>query len=311
MTDSAPSKRALVGPPTITNHCHDNVLIIPDGLRGFAEARSLLQWEEAAIFHKKIARPMRGIEFFTNAPCLAYVVKGFETFTTAGGTELVVRAGDMLLMPRHHYMLSDFENADGPLEAFLFFFNGPVIDEFLKATSPHVATQASDGPAHFRGAASLSAYIEALPKVYSNALNTPALVKTKLLEVLLLLQAHDTDKQLHAFLIKENTSRGRRNIRHIMRDHANSKLKVADYAQLSGRSLSSFQRHFRQEFGQTPHNWLKEKRLDTAHKMITSGDAPISEIAFQTGYADTSHFIKAFKARFGATPKQVRLEFKG
>ncbi|MEL7213410.1 MAG: AraC family transcriptional regulator [Pseudomonadota bacterium] len=248
-----------------------------------------------------------GTEFFSNAPCLAYVIRGTETFFDADGEETTVQPGDTLLVPRHHHMISDFSNAEGPLEAYLFFFSDAVIGEYLSATARRVAAAPASKTAIFAGSPSLRAYVDALPKVYGDLSAPPTLVKAKLLELLLLLHMHDADGQLHNFLVHENANRARRNIKQIMRAHALADLSIADYATLSGRSVSAFQRDFKREFGEPPSVWLRRARLEHADDKVVNTEDTIADIAIAAGFSDTSHFIKAYKSLFNETPKQRRL----
>lgn len=290
---------------TLAVHVRDNRLLIPEDLHGFADARPIMSHGLAGIFHKLIRTDMTGVEFFTNAPCLAYIRRGRETFYDADGREIVVGPGDMLFLPRQQHMVSDFHNADGPLEAWLFFFDPIVIAEFLRGASP--APVAGQGEAAlFAGSARLEAFVSALPEVYGGMATPAALVRAKLLELLMLLHLHDTAHQLHGFLMHQTQQAGRRNIRQVMRAHALEDLSVADYARISGRSLSAFQRDFKRAYGVPPSVWLRQARLEHAHGLVTGSQAPISEIAHAAGFADTSHFIKLFKASFDITPKQLR-----
>ncbi|MEM1078845.1 MAG: AraC family transcriptional regulator [Pseudomonadota bacterium] len=290
---------------TLERHARDNTLLIPEDLHGFSDARPIMSHGAAGVFHKIIRQDMEGVEFFTNAPCLAYVQRGRETFYDADGHETVVGPGDMLFLPGQQHMVSDFRNADGPLEAWLFFFDAAVIADFLRVAAP--STVAGQGKvALFAGSARLEAFVAALPQVYGGMNAPAALVRAKLLELLMLLHLHHRAQQLYGFLVDQTQHAGRRNIRQIMRAHALEDLSVADYAKLSGRSLSAFQRDFKRAYGIPPSVWLRQARLEHAHGLVTGSSTPISEIAHAAGFADTSHFIKLFKAFFDATPKQLR-----
>lgn len=292
---------------TLARHVRDNTLLIPEDLHGFSDARPIMTHGRSGIFHKCIRNDMEDVAFFTNAPCLAYVARGRETFTDADGDETVVGPGDMLFLPRHQHMLSDFRNADGPLEAWLFFFDTPVIAEFLRVARPTRTPSTAEGRAAlFAGSASLDAFVTALPQVYGGLAAPAALVQAKLLELLMLLHLQDRAHQLHGFLAHQTRQSGRRNIRQIMRVHALEDMTIADYAKLSGRSLSAFQRDFKRAFGVSPGRWLRQARLEHAHALVIGSDRPIAEIAHAAGFADSSHFIRQFKARFQATPKQLR-----
>ncbi|WP_254695692.1 helix-turn-helix domain-containing protein [Leisingera sp. NJS204] len=293
---------------TIAAHCADNTLLIPNGLFDFEDAQPVIAQRGASIFRKFIRKDMLGVEFFTNAACLAYVVRGQETFYDFDGGATCVSAGDMLMIPRHHHMISDFTNADGPLEAWLFFFDDPVIDDFLKATSAVSTQHATCMPSLFAGTPCLKAYVAALPQVYVGLDAPYALVKAKLLELLLLLDLHDDQNQLRRFLLNTDRTKGRRNIKQLMRRYADRRLTVADYARLSGRSLSSFQRDFKRAFGIAPGAWLRDVKLAKGRELVEISTLSISEVAYEIGYADTSHFIKDFRRAFGETPKQMRLK---
>ncbi|UTS81871.1 AraC family transcriptional regulator [Phaeobacter piscinae] len=286
----------------------DRILLIPEGLHDFAGAEVIMTSGRAGIFHKLLYQDAFGTEFLSNAPCLAYVLRGRETFVDADGEETTVVTGDTLLVPRHHHMVSEFSSETGPLEAVLFFFSDAVIAEFLAATSHGVTTAPRSRTALFAGSPSLHEYVSALPRVYGGLQASPALVKSKLLELLLLLDLHDHQGQLWRFLVHENSQRARRNIKQVMRAHALADLSVADYATLSGRSVSTFQRDFKRAFGEAPSVWLRRARLDHARVRVIDGKDTIADIALAAGYSDTSHFIKAYKAHFDQTPKQHRLQ---
>lgn len=67
--------------------------------------------------------------------------------------------------------------------------------------------------------------------------------------------------------------------------------------------------HRFEEIGQSFGRWLLEARLEACHRTLASAGArhlAIAAIAFGWGFNDLSHFNKAFKARFRATPRQVR-----
>lgn len=61
---------------------------------------------------------------------------------------------------------------------------------------------------------------------------------------------------------------------------------------------------YRFKFGKTIHQFHAEHRLEYAMQMLSSGEMLVKEVAFKIGYQNPSHFIAAFKKKFGATPKQ-------
>ena len=75
--------------------------------------------------------------------------------------------------------------------------------------------------------------------------------------------------------------------------------EVADACQLS---RSHFTRAFRESTGQTPHQWLIERRLERAYALLRDTDLPLAEVAVSCGFCDQSHFTRVFARATGVTP---------
>ena len=55
--------------------------------------------------------------------------------------------------------------------------------------------------------------------------------------------------------------------------------------------------------------WIRAQRLDAARRDLCSpaqARRGVSEIAFHWGFNDAAHFSRAFRARFGCTPRELR-----
>lgn len=62
-------------------------------------------------------------------------------------------------------------------------------------------------------------------------------------------------------------------------------------------------------FGKSIPAYVQEYKFEKAATMLESGKYLIKEVAFEIGYQNPSHFISAFKQRFGTTPKQWLKQF--
>jgi len=82
-------------------------------------------------------------------------------------------------------------------------------------------------------------------------------------------------------------------------------VSIQRFAYLTGRSLSSFKRDFKQTFNETPNRWLVQKRLQEAHFLIDKKNKKPSEIFLDLGFEDLSHFSFTFKKLFGLTPTEL------
>ncbi|MFM2280838.1 MAG: hypothetical protein RLZZ444_3069 [Pseudomonadota bacterium] len=85
--------------------------------------------------------------------------------------------------------------------------------------------------------------------------------------------------------------------------------RLASAVSLSRRSLY---RLFECE-GLTPSNWLWSVRLNAARDRLSSEawqDCSITDIAFAVGFNDSAHFSRAFRKRYGTSPRQFRTASK-
>lgn len=65
---------------------------------------------------------------------------------------------------------------------------------------------------------------------------------------------------------------------------------------------------FRKETGMSFKNYIIEKRLDLAKKMLLKTDDSIRDISLKVGYDNYSYFTRLFKKSFGVTPVEFRGE---
>ncbi|MEP5566429.1 MAG: AraC family transcriptional regulator [Halioglobus sp.] len=91
-----------------------------------------------------------------------------------------------------------------------------------------------------------------------------------------------------------------------IRQHFASDISVADLAKASNLSVSALERRFRKHLDKTPHQYLNEIRLDHGRSLLINTDKAIGTIALETGFADHSHFTRAYKKHFGFAPKAQR-----
>jgi len=61
---------------------------------------------------------------------------------------------------------------------------------------------------------------------------------------------------------------------------------------------------FKQIYGDTVFNFLLNYKMELARDMIESQKYNVSEISDLVGYSTPSHFIAAFRKKYGTTPKK-------
>ena len=88
--------------------------------------------------------------------------------------------------------------------------------------------------------------------------------------------------------------------------HYAETLSVAEAAGVCQCSPSHFMRWFRQMTGQSLTEYLNACRLNAAAEALRSTDDTVLAVAERTGFKNLSYFNRAFKARFGLTPREYR-----
>ena len=81
---------------------------------------------------------------------------------------------------------------------------------------------------------------------------------------------------------------------------------VSELARLAGLSLTSFKEEFAILFGESPARYIRRKKIDRAKELLELSNYSISDIAFQTGFTDPSHFSKSFHGLCGCSPAAYR-----
>jgi len=81
---------------------------------------------------------------------------------------------------------------------------------------------------------------------------------------------------------------------------------VGRLARVSAVSEAHFARSFKQAFGVPPHRYLLTRRIERATALLRDTDLPITEIAFQTGWASLGTFGRIFRDIAGESPGAIR-----
>lgn len=105
---------------------------------------------------------------------------------------------------------------------------------------------------------------------------------------------------------KENVTKVRDAKEFLILDLQNSPTikELAKYVALNEHNLKT---GFKEIYGKTIHAFVKDYKMSKARELIIKREFQIAEIADQLGYTNVSHFIDAFKKKFGVTPKKFEL----
>ena len=94
--------------------------------------------------------------------------------------------------------------------------------------------------------------------------------------------------------------------------HANldASVAMADLATVAGMSPWQFARAFKAETGQSPHQYVLERRVDYARELLAFDDMPLAQVAAASGFASQSHMTDVFRVRLGVSPGRYRRQTK-
>ena len=71
-----------------------------------------------------------------------------------------------------------------------------------------------------------------------------------------------------------------------------------------GLNLKKLKEGFKQIYGDTVYSFLFDYKMEYSRKLLESNQFNVNEVGLQVGYSTASHFIAAFKKKFGTTPKK-------
>lgn len=73
-----------------------------------------------------------------------------------------------------------------------------------------------------------------------------------------------------------------------------------------GMSRSQLYRKFSALTDLTVHQFIRKRKLDRSRKLLRTTDLNVSEVAFDTGFKNLSHFSRVYNEEFGISPKEEK-----
>lgn len=95
-----------------------------------------------------------------------------------------------------------------------------------------------------------------------------------------------------------------------LRQHLSLPPSPETLAKILGTNETRLNQAFHFEFAMPVFAWLREERLRQARELLASTETPISDIGGYVGYSSGANFSKAFRERFGCSPRELRVELQ-
>ena len=254
--------------------------------------------------------PMRVQNDLSNEACYIHVVEG--THNQYSGTKLLEANKDRgILMKCGNFIFEPvIAISSSPTKLIAIHFHPEVLKNLFKEDPPKFLmtdeTDIEESMAYIDTDEIISHYMKSVSLLFDNPqLANESILELKLKEIILILSKVDSTgvKQILNNLFNPTSVV----FRDVIESHLYSTLSIEDLASLTNCGLTTFKRKFKEVYETSPANYIKNKRLEKASKLLKISDSSISDISFECAFNDLAHFSNSFKAKFNLTPSEYRL----
>ena len=106
------------------------------------------------------------------------------------------------------------------------------------------------------------------------------------------------------FLVDESNVSKIKKAKEIIIERMAEPPSLQDLASEIDLSLNKLKEGFKQIYGEPVYSFLFNYKMEVARQLLVSGSYNVNEVGLKVGYSTSSHFIAAFKKKFGVTPKK-------
>ncbi|MFT5736350.1 MAG: AraC-like DNA-binding protein [Maribacter sp.] len=135
-------------------------------------------------------------------------------------------------------------------------------------------------------------------------------IKGKVYELISLYfnKSADADLEQCPFLVDEDNVKRIRRAKELIIANMAEPPSLNELAQEVGLSLKRLKEGFKQIYGDSVYSFLFDYKMEYARRLLDSGQYNVNEIGLRIGYSTSSHFIAAFRKKYGTTPKKYMTE---
>jgi AraC-like DNA-binding protein len=270
------------------------------GVKMAYSGKSVLAWF-------RLAQEPGTNEGFLTETSLVFVIKGTKSIHFPDAV-IEAQADDMILLRRGVYFMSAYLTDKEDFQALMLCMDDQFLRSFLSRYGNVEAVKNATAQTPL-----LVHCNEQICQVRNTIVqymehpheHTSQLLELKLEELFLLMLAGKYRDELLSFL-HQLFDTSANTITLTIKSNLLKPLTLEEYAKLCGLSLSGFKREFSRLFNAAPKKWINDERLKHADFLLQSTDKNINEIADECGFENPSYFIKCYKDKFGATPKNAQ-----
>ncbi|TYP76244.1 AraC family transcriptional regulator [Aquimarina intermedia] len=114
----------------------------------------------------------------------------------------------------------------------------------------------------------------------------------------------DADIEQCPFLVDEENVLKIRRAKDIIIARMSEPPTLQELSNEIGLPLKKLKEGFKQIYGEPVYSFLFDYKMEVARQLLATGGHNVNEVGLKVGYSTASHFIAAFKKKFGTTPKK-------
>ncbi|WP_024954706.1 AraC family transcriptional regulator [Sulfurospirillum arcachonense] len=240
-------------------------------------------------------------------PCnlLNIVYKGTKVLHTKDG-DVEIKAGEAFLITKGEYVMSEVVG-DEEYMCLLIFFEQQLTKQLIselpfKFNSNKIHN--TQNLLKFKVDSFLQNSVDSLKLYLDNKPTfTDELLTLKLKELMLLLLGSKARQNIIRFF--QTSILDKSDLKSFMENNYEKDLTIAEYAKLSGRSLSAFKNEFKAIYKETPMKWILKKRLEKGKFLIQELGYEVGLAAHTVGFKTHAHFTRLYTKEFGNNPSFI------
>jgi len=284
------------------------VKIVPEAFYQSPKIQKIFVDGQNCIIYKSTKTADRDNHRLLSTHALTIVVRGGLLVHNDDDLPTQIKKGEMVLLPKGLYAITDLIPDNEVFEAFVLFFDESIIEKLQINSIEESTKEIEPQPKVFHQNKQLIDYLTAFRKLYDVISAPPEMCELKLIETLNYILELD-EGEVFRRALAELSIKPKKNLSRFMELHFDKPLDVEQYARLAGVSVATFRRKFHQEFNTSPKKWLIQKRLSKAQEILKQNEVPVNQVALAAGYTDIPHFIKSFEQHFSISPKKFAQSF--
>lgn len=233
---------------------------------------------------------------------LIWFISG-ETKIVQGDATYFFRKGDIFLIPRNQLAtIINYPSNGQPHKTVVMHLSTQRLRDFYSSLNVKSKPAESQKIYSFHDHPLLESCLASLVPYFDMKELPENIASLKITEAISIIRSIDTaiDSVLANF-----EEPGKIDLAAYMEKNFMYNLPLEKFGYLTGRSLTTFKRDFSKLFNTTPQRWLIQKRLELAHYQLVEKKKRPTEVCYEVGFENLSHFSYAFKKHFGYAPTEL------